>query len=149
MDNGLAMKILGLSLILLSIYFYFFSDKIKVPINKWSALIGGGISGLMGGLMGVPGPPIVLYYSVALPKKEAYLATIQTFFLINDLIRVFFLTQTMTITPTMFKSLPIAFVTAVVGLMLGNAAFKRMSSKGLQQLIYAFMSLSGLYYLIK
>jgi len=146
-DNEVAMKILGIGLILLSVYFYFLSDRIKMPANKWTGMAGGGVAGLMGGFLGVPGPPIVLYYSVVLKKKEAYMATIQLFFLTIDIITLTFLTKELTFTPEIKWLMPIALLASIAGMFIGSAVFKRLSSDILHKVIYVVMMLAGVYYL--
>ena len=72
-DNHIIIKVLGIALILLSIYFLFFANKIKVPANQLTASIAGITAGLMNGFLSIPGPPVVLYYSAALEdKREIY-----------------------------------------------------------------------------
>ncbi len=51
-DNAFAMKILGVGLVLMAAYFYFLAHRIKIPANKWTAMASGGLSGLMGGMLG-------------------------------------------------------------------------------------------------
>lgn len=62
--EGSTMRIvLGLVLILISLYFIFFKDKIQKMVRPGLKYqIGTGIvSGAMGGLFGMQGPPVVLY----------------------------------------------------------------------------------------
>ena len=66
--EGPAMRrILGVMLIFLSLYFSFFKEKLQryiKPTPGW--LLGtGSVSGVMGGLFGMHGPPIVLYLIVS------------------------------------------------------------------------------------
>lgn len=48
-DNDIYVRVLGAGLIVLSIYFFFFSNKIKIPANQWTAASAGIISGLING----------------------------------------------------------------------------------------------------
>ena len=72
--------ILGAVLIFLSFYFSFFKEKIQQyihPTTGW--LLGtGSVSGVMGGLFGMHGPPIVLYLISSEPSKDHYMGMIQT-----------------------------------------------------------------------
>lgn len=145
-DNALAKKILGITLILLAVYSFTISDKIKVPATKCTALAGGGVAGLMGGFLGVPGPAIVLYYSMVLKKKEAYMGTVQTFFLIIDIITITFMSREMTFTPQIIKMTPIAAAASIVGMFLGGIIFKKLPAQIVHKVIYVVMSLAGVYY---
>jgi uncharacterized membrane protein YfcA len=53
-------QILGVALILISIYFALFSQKIKLPTTKRVQVGAGTLSGLMGGFFVMQGPPAVL-----------------------------------------------------------------------------------------
>ena len=49
-------------MIVISIYFALFSQKIKLPTTKKVQVGAGTLSGLMGGFFGMQGPPAVLYF---------------------------------------------------------------------------------------
>lgn len=73
--------ILGITLILLSIYFTFFKkDGIKIKPNWFNTISLGSLSGLMGGLFSMQGPPVVYYYLSTQKTKEEYMAQTQCFF---------------------------------------------------------------------
>ncbi len=76
-------RFFGIVMILLSIYFLTISGKLKVKANLVSVTVCAVISGVMGGLFGIGGPPMVIYFLAALDDKEKYLGTIQTFFFIT------------------------------------------------------------------
>lgn len=60
-SNDLAIKILGGFLIALSVYFFVFAQRIKIPNNRISASVAGLVSGLTGGFFNIGGPPVVLF----------------------------------------------------------------------------------------
>ena len=78
-------RILGMALILISIYFMLFRQCIKLPTTKSVQVGAGTLSGLMGGFFGMQGPPAVLYFSQSEPTKEHYMAMAQTYFLIGNM----------------------------------------------------------------
>lgn len=149
MNNTYAMMILGSALLLLSFYFFFFSKKIRIPANQATAAMSGTASGLMSGFFSIPGPPMVLYYSVAIKDKEAYIGTIQCFFLINSLFRFAFFMTSVAVTPIIFKVLPFTFVAALLGAFTGNYIFRKAPTEIIHKLIYGFMALSGIYYILR
>ena len=59
--DGSIKKVLGVVLILLSLYFIFFQKKIKIQPTKRNGFIAGALSGALESLFCVGGPPIVLY----------------------------------------------------------------------------------------
>ncbi len=85
LKDAVLYTILGCALILISIYFTLFSQRIKLPTTKSVQVTAGTLSGLMGGFFGMQGPPAVLYFISSEPTKEHYMAMAQTYFLIGNL----------------------------------------------------------------
>ena len=54
-------KILGIMLLVLSVYFLFFKGKIKLPSDPQYGFLAGLIGGITNGLFGAGGPPVVIY----------------------------------------------------------------------------------------
>ena len=73
------------SSVCLAIWFYFFSDKVRIRPLLRNAAIVGVISGLCGGLFSVSGPPMILYFVSVIPDKEEYMGTTQCYFLLNNI----------------------------------------------------------------
>ena len=145
--EGRTMRIiLGLILILLSLYFCFFKERLQKvikPTSGWQ--IGSGvISGVMGGLFGMQGPPVVLYLINSEPDKNHYMGMIQTYAVLTNVI--------MLVTRACNGYLTIAVGTAylysitglVVGVLAGNWAFKRLPDKLFAYIVYAYIGISGL-----
>ena len=61
-SNSTLKLLLGAVLFLLSIYFLFFSNKIRIKITWYTGIIAGFVSGIMGGMFAMSGPPAVIYY---------------------------------------------------------------------------------------
>ena len=75
-EGPMMRTILGIMLIFLSFYFSFFKEKLQKYIRAtpgWM-LGAGSVSGVMGGLFGMQGPPVVLYLIVSEPSKDYSLA---------------------------------------------------------------------------
>jgi uncharacterized membrane protein YfcA len=83
-EDHILRRILGVALILISIYFMLFSQRIKLPTTKKVQVGAGTLSGLMGGFFGMQGPPAVLYFIQSEPTKDHYMAMAQTYFLIGN-----------------------------------------------------------------
>ena len=75
----------GAMFVLIAIYFLFFEKKDRrLPRNWWTKGVLGTLSGVMGGMFAMPGPPIVLYCISNINGKLAYIATLQAFsFILN------------------------------------------------------------------
>ena len=71
--DGLLKRILGAVLILAAAWFYFFSDKVRLRPTMSVQIGMGSISGMMGGLFGMQGPPAVLYFLATAKDKNEYM----------------------------------------------------------------------------
>ena len=71
-SSSLMKRLLGGALILLSGYFLFFNQTFHIRATPVTGLIAGGVSGMLGGLFGMAGPPIVIYLLAGTDTKEEY-----------------------------------------------------------------------------
>lgn len=85
MEYSILNILLGITLVVVSIYFSFFSKRIKVKTTLPVQITAGTLSGLMGGFFGMQGPPAVLYFVNSEKDKEHYLAVTQTYFLVGNI----------------------------------------------------------------
>ena len=136
--------LLGLMLCLLALYFFFFSDKIKIKANIKTATIMGFIAGLGNGLFSIGGPAVVLYLLPAVKDKKSYLATIQAYFLISNVSTVIIRVSKGAIAEDSISYILIGWVCILIGTLLGNYTFKKINDKLLSKLVYLFVLISGL-----
>lgn len=148
-ENALALKLLGGLLIMLSVYFFLFTDKIRLPNNQLCASLAGICSGLLGGFFNVPGPPMVLYYSVTIKEKQAYFATLQMLFFLSVIFKMIYFIVTQGISNAVKPVIPYAVLASTAGMMVGILLFNRMSSNKIKKIVYIVMALSGVWYIIK
>ena len=149
--EGPAMRaILGVMLIVLCLYFSFFKEKLQKyirPTNGW--LLGtGSVSGIMGGLFGMHGPPVVLYLVVAEPTRNHYMGMIQTYAVVTNIAMVIVRAFNGYITPTVGISYLYGLGGLAIGVLAGNWAFKRIPSKLFTYIVYAYVGISGLIILL-
>ena len=71
-EDHILRRILGVALILISIYFILFSQRIKLPTTKKVQVGAGTLSGLMGGFFGMQGPPAVLFFTTTVAVDYLY-----------------------------------------------------------------------------
>ena len=145
--EGPAMRqILGIMLIFLSFYFSFFKEKLQRfirPTKGW--LLGtGSISGVMGGLFGMHGPPVVLYLVVSEPSKDHYMGMIQTYAVITNITMLIVRAWNGYVTPTVGATYLYALGGLAIGVLAGNWAFKRIPSRLFTYIVYAYICISGL-----
>ncbi len=136
--------ILGITLILLSIYFTFFKKEgIKIKPNWFNTIGLGSISGLMGGLFSMQGPPVVYYYLSTQETKEGYMAQTQCFFLLGNLWMTFLRAGEGVITTQIGKCYLIAITGCLLGMWIGSHVYNRMNKDLLLKVIYIFLAYSG------
>ena len=136
-------RILGVALILISIYFALFSQKIKLPTTKKVQVGAGTLSGLMGGFFGMQGPPAVLYFIQSEPSKEHYMAMAQTYFLIGNVMMTFVRAYNGFFTTTVLTDYCFGLGGVVIGTTLGAYVFKRIPNRIFRYIVYAYIAISG------
>ena len=141
-------RILGAALILLAVYFIFFSDRIRIRPTTKNAIIAGSVSGFTGGLFSLGGPPIVAYYLSALEDKRQYTATTQMFFIISTAELIVMHLFLGNITGQVLKISLLVIAGVAAGTACGLALFKRLNLPTIKKLVYGFMMIMGLYTLI-
>ncbi len=145
--EGRAMRmVLGIVLILISLYFSFFKEKIQKIIRpgKGWQLGTGSLSGIMGGLFGMHGPPVVLYLTVSEPDKDHYMGMIQTYAVITNITMVIVRAFAGYVTPTVGTTYMYGLTGLVVGVIAGNWAYRHIPNKLFTYVVYAYIGISGL-----
>jgi uncharacterized membrane protein YfcA len=148
-SNDLAIKILGGFLIVLSAYFFFFANKVKIPCNRISASTAGLVSGITGGFFNIGGPPLVLYYAVAAKDKKEYIATLQFIFLFMGIARFIYLTATVGISNQILPIIPFGTIASGIGMVIGTMLFDKMPHKIINRVVYVIMAVAGVWYLVR
>ena len=144
--EGRAMRmILGMMLIILCLYFSFFKEKIQKfirPTTGW--LLGtGSFSGVMGGLFGMHGPPIVLYLITSEPTKDHYMGMIQTYAVITNITMLVVRAYNGYITTAVGTAYFYGLGGLAIGVLAGNWAYRRIPGKLFTYLVYAYIGISG------
>lgn len=149
MDYRALNILLGLTLIGVSLYFSFFSRRIKVKPTHPAQVVAGSISGLMGGFFGMQGPPAVLYFVSSEPSKEHYIAMTQTYFLIGNSLMTLTRAYNGFFTGQVVYGYLFGISGVVIGNLIGAYVFRRLSGSLLRYIIYAYIGLSGVLFLLK
>lgn len=136
--------LLGIVLILLSIFFLFISPKIQVRPTKTLQVSMGALSGLMGGLFGMHGPPAVIYFLATEKDKNTYMAICQAYFFLTNVVMTIFRAQKGFVTPFVGWSWLYACVGIVIGSYFGRKIFDKIPAEKLRKVIYIYMIFSGI-----
>jgi len=141
-------QILGVALIVISIYFALFSQKIKLPTTKKVQVTAGTFSGLMGGFFGMQGPPAVLYFIQSEPTKEHYMAMTQTYFLMGNVMMTVVRAYNGFLTTTVLTDYCFGIGGVVIGTSLGAYMFKHIPNRIFRYIVYAYIAVSGVIILL-
>jgi len=147
-EDHILRQILGVALIVISIYFALFSQKIKLPTTKQVQVGAGTLSGLMGGFFGMQGPPAVLYFIQSEPTKEHYMAMAQTYFLIGNAMMTLVRAYNGFFTTTVLTDYCFGLGGVIIGTSLGAYVFKRIPNRAFRYVVYAYIGVSGVIILL-
>lgn len=149
--EGQAMRrILGITLILISLYFSFFKARLQKlirPTKGWQYGTGAA-SGIMGGLFAMHGPPVVLYLIVSEPDKEHYMGMIQTYAVVTNITMLAVRAFNGYVTPAVGSSYIYSLIGLAIGVIAGNWAFKHIPNRLFTYIVYAYIGVSGLIILL-
>jgi len=144
LEKGLLMRLLGAALILLSFYFIFGGNRIRIRPTKCNGTIAGMISGVTSGLFGIGGPPIVVYLLSSFDDKNEYMATSQMAFAITGLYATIVRTANGIFTAALLGRIAVGGIAVAIGTVLGYRLLERIPIGLMRKLIYALMIFAGL-----
>lgn len=133
-DTALAMAALGWFLIAVGLVFLRLPARRDRDLPRWLAVPTGLAAGVLNGLFGAGGPPVIIWYHLTAPNKAAFRGSLMTLFLLMGLIRVPTYALSGLVTPprlvSMAAVLPAVLLGAWIGdrihIRLGEAAFRRL-----------------------
>ena len=140
--------LIGSALVGLSIFFLFFSQKIKMKPTIANGLLAGALGGTLGGLFSTGGPPAVLYLTNATPDKYIYFATIQFYFCITNLYATSVRAINGMVTLDVLLYAAVGMIGCLTGDFLGRKVFDRLDSQKIKRIIYIGMIISGIAMLV-
>lgn len=111
--------------------------------NALWALPAGFLSGVLGGSIGAPGPPVILYASLQAWPKDEIKASLAEFFLLNGLVICSTQAASGLTTPEVLRFLAMALPALVVGMFAGIAAYRRLGDKQYRRIVFGALLLLG------
>ena len=149
MDMSILAIIFGIFLMSLSLFFFFFEKRVHLRGTLPTALTCGGISGVFSGLFGVGGPLMALYFVTIMPGHVAYVASMQCFFLISNVISLITRFIEGLYTVSLFPVTAAGIVAILLGKWVGLRIADRLNGEKLKKIIYIFVGISGAVTLIQ
>lgn len=136
-------RILGAVLVLTSLYFFFLDGKFRIRPSRTMGLSMGVLSGLMGGLFAMQGPPAVVYFISSTKTKEEYTALTQWYFFLGNSLMTLFRWREGFVTANVGKLWLVGCAGVLLGLFLGSKLYQNISVRWLRRAVYLVLLVSG------
>ncbi|MHB1653472.1 MAG: sulfite exporter TauE/SafE family protein [Desulfitobacteriaceae bacterium] len=122
--------------------------KVNVQPTPTKELITGALSGLLTTSLGMPGPPLLIYFASAKVDKAALRSTTLAYFVIvyslSLLLQLLLYGSQKGVWMSTLWALPFT----LVGIYLGQLVFARLNQQRFQMIIYALLFFTGTYLLL-
>ena len=144
MSNDSLKQCLGVVLILIALYFLFGEGRMgRMFKSKPAQVTIGSVSGVMGGMFAMPGPPLVLYCISTLEDKREYISTLQAFSVVFNVFYTIFRFKAGFYSDNLSLWWVAGLGGALIGSSLGSRCFDLISNRSLKLIVYAMMIVSG------
>ena len=142
-------RLLGIALMILSIYFICFNQRFKIKPTFLNGVLAGGMGGVLNGLFSTGGPPIVLYLMSSIDNNLMYFASAQCYFCVTGIYSITVRALNGVITPDVLIYAAIGFFGCIFGNIAGKYTFDKLNANMLRKIVYFGMLASGLIMAVK
>ncbi|TXL61620.1 sulfite exporter TauE/SafE family protein [Cerasibacillus terrae] len=139
---------LGISIIILLLTLLLMAH-FRIQSSKKRDFSVGGISGLLTTSIGMPGPPLLLYFSGTETKKEKLRGTTLAFYLFIYLVSLIIHVIFVGTNHKVWISSGVALPLVLIGLYVGQLLFKKMNQKAFRIFTYILLLFTGIYLFIE
>lgn len=143
-DARMLKKMVGAVLILLSLYFFFTDGGFHIRPSRLTNFVVGMLSGLMGGLFAMQGPPAVVYVLSITKSKEEYTSNIQWYLIFTNIILTSLRAGNGYLTEFVGECILYSLPAIFVGVYIGSKVYFRINIRILKRAVYFFLAISGL-----
>ena len=133
----IVLAILGGFLILVGIAFLLLPKGTAIKWPGWASTFMGSMSGLLAGLFGTGGPPLIIYYRLSGMKREAFRGNLLAVFFLVTMVRAPTYGLMGLITLKRFYSALAVFPAVVFGAVLGSSIHVQIKETTFQRLVSA------------
>ena len=140
--------LLGIMFVAVSIFFFVFSDRIHITPSPVSGTVLGVICGICYGLFASGGPTAALYLLPATQSKKEYLATIQAFLCVNNIVVLLISLFLGRLDMADLPMVGAGVVAMLAGTLLGLVIHDRIPSSVFGKVIYAFVGIGGIWIIV-
>ena len=142
LDKGIIQWILGVTLIVYSLYSLFFRSSYKPMRTAWAYLFGF-LSGCLGGALSAGGPPVIVYTSLQSWKKDTIKVTLQGFFVVSGPIVILFQALSGLTTALVIRYFLVSVPFLVLGTLMGSLVYGKIPDGHYKKLILVLLAFLG------
>lgn len=143
-DARFLLIVLGVFLVAVGAVFLLIRSRPSHRIPAWAAAPIGVVSGVLTGLFGTGGPPLILYYQLSGADKAAFRGNLMAIFLLMTTVRVpSYAVFGLVTAPRMWSALAV-LPAVILGAVVGNSIHLRIEEATFRRLVSAALLLIGL-----
>jgi len=147
-DARFLLIVLGVFLVAVGAVFLFIKDTGGRQLPRWVAGPVGVVSGILTGLFGTGGPPLILYYRLQGVDKAAFRGNLMAIFLLMTVVRVpSYAVFGLITAPRLWSALTV-LPAVIIGAVIGNSIHLRIEEDTFRRLVSAALLVIGLLLLI-
>ena len=147
-DARFLLIVLGVFLVAVGAVFLFIRDTCDRQIPRWIAGPIGVTSGVLTGLFGTGGPPLILYYRLQGFDKAAFRGNLMAIFLLMTAVRVPSYAAFGLITEPRLWSALVVLPAVILGALIGNRIHLRIEEDTFRRLVSAALVILGILLLV-
>jgi uncharacterized membrane protein YfcA len=147
-DARFLLIVLGVFLVVVGSLFLFIRAPRGRPVAPWTTAPVGVLSGILTGLFGTGGPPLILYYQLSGADKTAFRGHLMAIFLLMTTVRVPSYALFGLITAPRLWSALAVMPAVILGALVGNSIHLRIEEATFRRLVSAALLVIGLVLLI-
>ena len=117
--------------------------------GRWWGLGAGFVAGVMGGAVGMPGPPVVVYSTMQGWSPQTIKANLQVFFFVNQAVILAGYWRAGLLTRDVWRLSASFALPAAAGIALGILLFKHVDHATFRRVVFAVLLVSGFVLLIR
>ena len=147
-NSDIMYLLLGFMFVAVSIFFFVFSQRIHIRPTPASGGVLGVITGICYGLFASGGPTAALYLLPAVEDKTDYLATIQAFLCVNNLVILVISMALGRLEAGDLLMICAGIIGMAIGTLLGLIVHNKIPSDVFGKVIYAFVGVGGVWIIV-
>lgn len=143
-NEELIKKIFGVFLVILAIYFIFFSKNNKKELSPLVSYLCIIAAGICNGMFGIGGPLMVIYLLSQIDDMKEYLGTMQAFFFLINIVVTSFRFANGILTVEHLGGILTGIPSVAIGLFLANRIVDKVDGEFIKKAIYVVLGISGI-----